>query len=245
MKCHEAIHALMKWYPLSLDDLDGEIWRDIDGFDGYQISNFGRVKSFMRKQPRILKPQPFHLSGYLCVHIYKGKDRCYLSIHSLVAKTFIQNPEGKPMVNHIDGCKLNSHVSNLEWVTASENQQHAYDIGLAANGEERTDTKLTNEQVAYARTVYKPYDKEFGAAALARKFGVTRDIVKCAVHGKTYKRVIGEMHKSRQQRVPDEIRNEIRRLYKKGVRGCGAPALANKFGIGHTTVSVIVNETKN
>lgn len=243
MKCHEAINALMKWYPLSLDDLDGEIWRAIEGFDGYQVSNFGRVKSFMHKHPRILKPIPFHLSNYLCTQIYKGKERFYLSIHRLVAQAFIPNPENKPQVNHVDGHKLNNHFSNLEWVTVSENMLHARDTGLLASGENSVRALLTNEQIKWARSVFKPYDKEFGGAALARKLGVCPKNMNLALHGKSYRQADGQFHKTKLRRVPDDVREEIRRLYVKGSREFGAEALAKRFGVGSTTVSVIVNET--
>jgi len=54
-------------------------------------------------------------------------------MHRLIAQTFIPNPENKREVNHIDGNKLNNDVSNLEWVTSSENQKHAFRIGLKNN----------------------------------------------------------------------------------------------------------------
>ena len=51
-------------------------------------------------------------------------------VHRLVATAFIPNPEGKPEVNHKDGCKQNNAVSNLEWVTARENVGHSYAVGI-------------------------------------------------------------------------------------------------------------------
>lgn len=116
-----------------------EEWRDIEGFEGiYQISDCGRVKSLERVVPwgngtrhikeRYLKPdtkknryQFFHL------HPGDGTEKCEHA-HRLVAQAFIPNPLHKKYVNHIDGNKLNNCVSNLEWVTSSENQIHAYNV---------------------------------------------------------------------------------------------------------------------
>ncbi len=93
-----------------------EVWKPIDGYDDYQISNFGRVKSLKYDKERILKPFP-NSDGYLQVDLGKK----YLKIHRLVALAFILNPENKPCIDHIDRNKINNSFNNLRWVTHQEN----------------------------------------------------------------------------------------------------------------------------
>lgn len=108
-----------------------EIWKPIVECNGeYLVSNHGRVKSLKYGKERILKPFLF-VNGYLGVDIrYSNKKRKIHKIHRLVAFSFIPNPENKGDVNHKDGNKRNNHILNLEWMTRSENIQHAWDNGL-------------------------------------------------------------------------------------------------------------------
>lgn len=96
-----------------------EVFKDIKGCNGYQISNYGRVWSAKRNRYLALTPNN---RGYLQVKVIanNGKRKNEL-VHRLVALHFIDNPENKPEVNHIDRNKENNSVDNLEWVTHSEN----------------------------------------------------------------------------------------------------------------------------
>jgi len=166
----------------------GEQWRDIENYEGYyQVSNFGRVRSFHQRTIHILKPRSAF--DYFKVPLCRGKgDEKIFFVHILVAKTFIPNPENKKIVNHKDGNKKNNHVSNLEWVTQSENLKHAYKIGLLKplHGTESPRSKLTEDDVKYIRKVYKPRDRKFGAVALAKTFGVNRYTIYNIISGKSY-----------------------------------------------------------
>lgn len=99
-----------------------EIWRDIEGYEGlYQVSDLGRVKR--GTSGRILKG--YKITGdYLGVKLCKNNIKSTQKIHRLVAQAFIPNPENKPQVNHIDEDKTNNVVSNLEWMTATENNNY-------------------------------------------------------------------------------------------------------------------------
>ena len=112
-----------------------EVWKDIEGYEGrYQVSNIGRVKSLERTASikngkrtvpeRILKPITDR-DGYLRVNLCNGSGkRKTFKVHRLVCEAFYENPEDKPCVNHIDENKTNNAVSNLEWCTVKENNNH-------------------------------------------------------------------------------------------------------------------------
>jgi hypothetical protein len=100
-----------------------EIFREIDGFPDYEVSNLGRVCSFKGRYPRILKLRKDRY-GYPIVGIYSGRKQVVKKVHQLVAKAFVPNPENKPQVNHIDEDKENNVAENLEWVTCKENNNH-------------------------------------------------------------------------------------------------------------------------
>lgn len=115
-----------------------EIWQRIKGFENlYKISTYGRIKSLgngkstnsKTKSERILKSN-YSSTGYEKIKLFKDGKRYYFSVHRLVAQTFIYNDKNKKEVNHKDGNKANNNVSNLEWVTSSENQLHAFKHGL-------------------------------------------------------------------------------------------------------------------
>ena len=156
------------------------IWKDdVDYPDYFKISNDGQVYS--KRTNRILV-QGTLKNGYKVISSKiggrSGKSIC-LKVHRMVAKSFISNIDNKPMVNHIDGDKTNNHVSNLEWCTASENTQHAYDTGLKTikYGVDNHSSMLTQEQVDYIRNNYIPRDKIFSGRALAKKFNISHCVI--------------------------------------------------------------------
>ena len=116
-----------------------EIWKDIPNYEGlYQASNLGRIRSLPRKGTRtkewhILKYNTKNQKHYCHIGLCKNGKSKTISLHRLIATTFIPNPNNLPQVNHKDGNKENNNVNNLEWVTNQENMIHSYKTGLREN----------------------------------------------------------------------------------------------------------------
>ena len=104
-----------------------EEWRPIEGYEYYEVSNLGRVRSWIdnrwrrRSSPKVLSPHRL-TKGYLGVSLSSAPNVSKtIKVHRLVAKAFIPNPDNLPMVNHKDENKTNNCVSNLEWITPKDN----------------------------------------------------------------------------------------------------------------------------
>lgn len=106
--------------------MEKEIWKDVIGWEGiYQISNYGRLKSFKVQPEGYILKQTDKNGWYFTVNLQKGDRFETKKIHRLVAFYFVDNPKNKPHVNHKDLNKQNNHYKNLEWVTQKDNNRHA------------------------------------------------------------------------------------------------------------------------
>lgn len=100
--------------------------KPIPNYPEYLIDEYGSI--FSLKSNKFIKLQ-LAKNGYVCAHIINENGVKRKTVHRMVADAFIPRGVGTH-VNHIDGNKLNNHVSNLEWVSISENILHAYRTGL-------------------------------------------------------------------------------------------------------------------
>jgi hypothetical protein len=136
-----------------------EIWRDIQGYEGYyKISNYGNIISYEKKywiklnnsygiKKEIKMKLRIKNNGYESITLYKNTKKKYCLVHRLVAMTFIPNPENKPQINHIDGNKQNNHVNNLEWCTLSENVLHAFNVLDSKERRNKMRINAINQQI--------------------------------------------------------------------------------------------------
>ena len=101
--------------------INNEIWKTIEEFNNYEVSNLGRVRNITTG--KVLKGYADGW-GYLQVKLFKAGKGYHKKIHRLVAEAFLENPDKLPEVNHIDEDKANNAVSNLEWCTHEYNNNY-------------------------------------------------------------------------------------------------------------------------
>lgn len=178
-------------------------WKQVRGWEGlYEVSDDGHVRSLDRLVERSNgTSQKFsgkelksfkNSAGYLVVRLSdasNGRREC-ARVHRLVATSFIENPDMKPEVNHIDGDKSNPRLSNLEWVTPHENRDHAWKTGLRnsshlrpQNGEKNGSSKLTDECVIAMR---KRREQGETYQCIADSYGVDKRTAMRAIKGEQW-----------------------------------------------------------
>ena len=165
-----------------------EVWKDIEGYEGkYQVSDHGRVKSFLRGKIIIMSNVKTTL-GYLRVKLRKDGKETPFPVHRLVGFAFIDLIEGKNEINHIDGNKKNNHVSNLEWCNRSENMRHADRTGLRVmlKGEKNPKAKVTDEQIRIIRNERKGVLQKY----IAEEFNLKQQTVSKIINGKLWPHIV-------------------------------------------------------
>lgn len=173
---------------LSYRHIEGEIWKDIPGYEGlYQASNFGRIKSL----PRKASPRDFLLrfatrpDGYPGCALVKNRKPASFTVHRLIAMTFLSPKKDNLEINHIDGNKLNNMVENLEWCTRSENLKHCFRIGLKdQHGDNHHQRKLYSWQVREIRQKFKPL--VYTRRMLATEYNVSEATIKAIVERRNW-----------------------------------------------------------
>ena len=156
----------VEWYP--------EGFEAIPGYEGlYGINKQGHVYTC----GYIRTTHNANNKGYPTLTLTKDTKQKFYTIHRMLARIFIPNPKGLPVINHKDGNKRNFKLNNLEWCTEAYNLQHAYDIGLRIFFPKkgcRSRRKLTYDQAIEIRKMYKDGIKQ---KELAKTYDVKRNVI--------------------------------------------------------------------
>lgn len=157
-------------YLTSIKMENTEIWRPVIGFEKfYEVSSLGRVRGLRRSTRKsktipafkILAPR-INRGGYVQHGLSeKGKSKNHRA-HRLVAVAFVDNPFNYTYVNHKDGNKTNNAADNLEWVTPSGNNKHAYDSGLRIVTDKQRTKFLENLKSSIAHKCKIVLNLEYG-----------------------------------------------------------------------------------
>lgn len=156
--------------------------------DYYSVSDEGFVVN--DKTGRILKPDNCraarHKNPYLRITLSKDNVQQKFALHRIVATHFIDNPENKPEVNHLDGNRWNNARSNLEWNTTEENLKHEQETGLFLKGVDHGNAKYSEEQVHLIRRLT---ERGYSRKECAESAKVTLSFVKDVRNGRAWKHV--------------------------------------------------------
>lgn len=178
-------------------DPTAEIWKAIPGFDGYEASSLGRLRSLTRMVPgkgggeqvkrgRILRQRI--VRNYLQATVSIGGKPFGAKAHRLVLAAFDRPARAGEACNHRDCDKLNNRPDNLEWVTPKQNTAHAFSNGLmrVPHGERHHNSKLTEDAVREIRALAAAGER---VCTIARKFGITHTIVSPIVRRERWRHV--------------------------------------------------------
>jgi hypothetical protein len=196
--------------------MEQQIWKPIDGTNGYEINQIGHVRCWCHFCPHkgaVLLSQPreckthVRKDKYLGVHIRVERNKSKaLFVHIEVAKNFVDNPDNLSEVNHEDGDKQNPYYKNLKWVTHSENIKHAWDNGLIKIpvGQRGFNAKLTDEQ---ALQIYNSTDPK---QDIINRFNIGSSTYHRIKNAKAFRHILTTPKQNRNQKS-----NEIRRNFDR------------------------------
>ena len=209
-----------------MEKFNTEVWKNIVGYEGlYEVSNKGRVYSHFIKG---IKKKRLH-NGYEVIDLTKDNKRTTKSVHRLVAIAFIDNPENKPTVNHINEIKSDNNVENLMWATHKENSNWGTlkERQTKIVNERVSDKKYREKMVWHRSEITKEQVEQIkkllcgndSVNAIAEQMSVSVNSVKHIQQLNSFVNVLPELNdriNNRNKRIRKEIIDEVIRLYNEG-----------------------------
>ena len=163
-----------------------EIWKDFsfpesNTVDSFKISNYGRVIRIINGQEnsdeKLYRPRPVNGYEVINIRLANGK-KTTRYLHKIVAQLFIENPENKNFVTHLDFNKENNHVDNLQWMTYSELGKHHDNNPLVIKGKENRKKNIPYSKLSEAkvklikRKIFDP-NRKTRLKMIAKQFGIS------------------------------------------------------------------------
>lgn len=195
--------------------METEIWKKHPEIEKLEVSSFGRVRTLDKMVPngkhtqfvkgRVLK-QFDHRNGYMQVNVRVDGKRTRKYVHRLVAQTFIENNGNLPMVNHLDCDRKNNHVENLEFCTASYNQQYREKYGISraeSLGHPLFAINLVNSEVSHFSSQHEA----------SRELGIFHPHINAVLKGR-YKYTHGFWFVNDDDKATDAINNKLHKIRK-------------------------------
>ncbi len=217
----------------------------IPNFNGYWCKKDGTIASSVnreKKEPRILCPLIIN-SGYATVHLKPNNKGKRVTVHRLVALTFIPNPNNFACIDHLDSNKLNNNVENLEWVSQNENVRRCIERGRFSSkkGELGSKAKLTENQV---REIYQRMSDGESTSALAKEYGVKYNAIQAIFSGVNWShlgltpRFKGKAkgENSGNSKLTNKQSDEVKLLLSNGIK---ASEIAKRFNVSKSCIQHI------
>ena len=233
------------------------IWKDVylDGQKSdYKVSNEGNVLSFKKKKPKVLNGHKTKM-GYVIYCLIHNNKEYWCFGQRLVALAFISKPDhlkeysfDELEVNHIKGDydnKSNNHVSNLEWVTSSENKYHAYETGLHKCAEDHPDAIYSNDQIN--EVCYLLEQNKLPRMKIAEKTGVDDATIGMVLAKKQWKSISKYYDFSNRKKKHTlygkaTIDKAIRLLKEKDSRNLSFADIGRMVGMSRTSIWYLYNK---
>lgn len=198
-----------------------EIWKSIPGFDDYEASSFGRIRSidckkciinrwgfemYRKKKGIILKPR-IHTCGY---HSYILSGRRTVFAHRLIALAFHGEPESTLLqVAHLNGLKTDNRPENLKWATVSENHSHKIFHGTNLDGEKNPRSILKENDV---KDIIMRYSNGETSIYLSEVYGVSFGTILSIVSNRSWKHIKSEYRSKAKEMTKFNMNNNNKRI---------------------------------
>lgn len=187
------------------------MFKEVPGYEFAEVNERGEVRSARTKH--IYRPY-VDKDGYLRCKIWDGNKLRGIYVHRAVAIVFVDNPENKPIVNHINSVRDDNRIANLEWVTHLENSRHGVLAGNFPKGQDSYAGKYSDEQIT---KVCQMLAELQSSTEISRETGVTVSVISMVRTRRIWTHISeGYIFKEYKPRVSEEVASEIKVLLGQG-----------------------------